>query len=41
MLPPRSHSLKSQRKPRIFDKPTDYALAFQTGKGHNDQLLQS
>ena len=40
MLPPRSHSLKSQRKPRIFDKPTDYALAFQTGKGHNDQLLQ-
>ena len=25
----------------MFDKPNDYALAFQTGKGHNDgSLLQ-
>ncbi len=40
MLPPRSHSLKSVHKPRVFDKPRDYALAFQTGKGHNDALLQ-
>ena len=40
MLPPRSHSLKSVNKPRVFNKPTDYALAFQTGKGHNDALLQ-
>ena len=40
MLPPRSHSLKSVNKPRVFGKPNDYALAFQTGKGHNDALLQ-
>ena len=40
MLPPRSHSLKSVNKARVFGKPNDYALAFQTGKGHNDALLQ-
>ena len=40
MLPPRSHSLKSVNKPRVFGKSNDYALAFQTGKGHNDALLQ-
>ena len=40
MLPPRSHSLRSVNKPRVFGNPNDYALAFQTGKGHNDALLQ-
>ena len=37
MRPPK---LNTVDKPRVFDKPTDYALAFQTGKGHNDALLQ-
>ena len=35
-----SRSLKHINKPRLFNKPVDYALAFQTGKGHNDALLQ-
>ena len=32
--------LKNVDKPRVFGKPNDYAFAFQTGKGHNDALLQ-
>ena len=40
MLPPRSHSLKSVKDTMVFNKPVDYALAFQTGKGHNDAILQ-
>ena len=37
MRPPK---LKHVDKPRLFGKPEDYTLAFQTGKGHNDALLQ-
>ena len=37
MRPPK---LNTVDKPREFGKPNDYALAFQTGKGHNDALLQ-
>ena len=37
MQPPK---LKDVGKEQVFDKPKDYALAFQTGKGHNDALLQ-
>ena len=35
-----SAKLKNVDKPRVFGKGEDYALAFQSGKGLNDQLLQ-
>ena len=37
MQPPK---LKNVGNIRTFGKEDDYALAFQTGKGHNDALLQ-
>ena len=38
----RSHSLKSVKDTMVFDKLNDYGQLglFQTGKGHNDGLLQ-
>ena len=37
MQPPK---LKDVAHQRSFGKDRDFALAFQTGKGHNDALLQ-
>ena len=37
MQPPK---LKDVGMEQVYGKPKDFALAFQTGKGHNDALLQ-
>ena len=37
MQPPKLNEVGNKR---VFGKEKDYALAFQTGKGHNDALLQ-
>ena len=37
MQPPK---LKDVGSEQVFGKPENFALAFQTGKGHNDALLQ-
>ena len=37
MQPPK---IKNVGLEQVYGKPVDFALAFQTGKGHNDALLQ-